>query len=56
MVFAFAPIVALLLGLSAIVMPWETVLLAGRGAGHALGRPDRERYRGLVRARHRRPR
>ena len=56
MVFAFAPIVALLLGLSAIVMPWETVLLAGRGAGHALGRPDRERHPGLVRARHRRPR
>jgi ACR3 family arsenite transporter len=28
MVFAFAPIVALLLGLSAIVVPWETLLLS----------------------------
>jgi len=28
MIFAFAPIVALLLGLSAIVVPWETLLLS----------------------------
>ncbi|MBT3237508.1 MAG: ACR3 family arsenite efflux transporter [Rhodospirillaceae bacterium] len=28
MVFAFAPIVALLLGLSAIIVPWETLLLS----------------------------
>src|SRR3546814_10088888 len=28
MVFAFAPIVALLLGLSAITVPWETLLLS----------------------------
>ena len=28
MVFAFAPIVALLLGLSAIVIPWQTLLLS----------------------------
>ena len=28
MVFAFAPIVALLLGLSAIVVPWQTLLLS----------------------------
>ncbi len=28
MVFAFAPIVALLLGISAIVVPWETLLLS----------------------------
>ena len=28
MVFAFAPIVALLLGLSAIVVPWETLLIS----------------------------
>ena len=29
MVFAFAPIVGLLLGLSAITVPWETLLLSG---------------------------
>ena len=28
MVFAFAPIVGLLLGLSAITVPWETLLLS----------------------------
>jgi ACR3 family arsenite transporter len=28
MVFAFAPIVALLLGLSAITVPWDTLLLS----------------------------
>ena len=28
MVFAFAPIVGLLLGLSAIIVPWETLLLS----------------------------
>ena len=44
MVFAFAPIVGLLLGLSAITVPWETLLLSvgalhrragGAGAGRA---------------------
>ena len=30
MIFAFAPIVALLLGLSAIVVPWQTLILSGR--------------------------
>ncbi len=28
MVFAFAPLVALLLGLSAIIVPWQTLLLS----------------------------
>jgi ACR3 family arsenite transporter len=28
MIFAFAPIVALLLGLSAIVVPWQTLILS----------------------------
>lgn len=33
MVFAFAPIVALLLGLSAITVPWDTLLLSVAPAG-----------------------
>ena len=28
MIFAFAPIVGLLLGLSAIVVPWDTLLIS----------------------------
>ena len=50
MVFAFAPIVALLLGLSAIVVPWDTLLLSvgplHRGSGHRCPRrPAAGRYR-----------
>jgi ACR3 family arsenite transporter len=35
MVFAFAPIVALLLGISAITVPWSTLLVSVRGAAVA---------------------
>ena len=61
MVFAFAPLVALLLGLSTITVPWDTLIRlpvrrsaldgrrrAGRSARHAVGRADRARKPRLV--------
>jgi ACR3 family arsenite transporter len=47
MVFAFAPVVGLLLGLSAITVPWNTLI--DRGAGHAVGGQDRNWNPRLVR-------
>ena len=41
MVFAFAPLVALLLGLSAIVVPWDTLA----GVGGAVHRDSRSSFR-----------
>ena len=37
MVFAFAPIVGLLLGLSAITVPWNTLIAVGRAVHHRAG-------------------
>jgi ACR3 family arsenite transporter len=62
MVFAFAPIVALLLGLSAITVPWETlllsvilyivvpVILAQLIRRHALAKGGADRLQGLLSA------
>ena len=59
MVFAFAPIVGLLLGLSAITVPWETLLLSVglyivvpvmHRAGRCARRAARARRRGRARA------